>query len=74
MPNASEVVSARLRARRSELGLSAPELAERLGVTRQTIYRWESGEDIPHPDRQVEVADALDAPWAELFSPVEGVA
>jgi transcriptional regulator with XRE-family HTH domain len=51
--------------------MSAPDLAERLGVTRQTIYRWERGEDIPHPDRQAEVAEILGVPWAELFSPLE---
>lgn len=37
----SDVVR-RLRAIRAELGLSPPEMAERLGVSRTTYYNWEA--------------------------------
>lgn len=33
----------RIKRRRKELGLSADDLAERLGVSRSTVYRYESG-------------------------------
>lgn len=49
-----------LRTRREELGLGQAELAERVGVTQQTISRWENGEVIPPPKRLAKVARALD--------------
>lgn len=33
----------RIRARRKELGISADVLAEKVGVSRSTIFRWENG-------------------------------
>ena len=32
---------------RKKLGISQEKLAENLGVSRQTIYKWESGKSIP---------------------------
>ncbi len=49
-----------LRARREELGLGQAQLAERVGVTQQTISRWENGEVVPPPKRLAKVAKALD--------------
>lgn len=49
-----------LRTRREELGLGQAELAERVGVTQQTISRWENGEVVPPPKRLAKVALALD--------------
>jgi transcriptional regulator with XRE-family HTH domain len=49
-----------LRARREELGLGQAQLAERVGVTQQTISRWENGEVVPPPKRLARVAKALD--------------
>lgn len=46
------------RAKREELGVSPGELAERLGVTRQTIYQWQ-GTHTPPPERRAEIAEAL---------------
>lgn len=34
---------------RRELRLTQDELAERLGVTRRTVIRWEAGVSMPHP-------------------------
>jgi transcriptional regulator with XRE-family HTH domain len=39
----SIVMGQRIHAKREENGLSREELAERLGVSRQTIYQWEAG-------------------------------
>lgn len=71
MPSTAQAIAARLRNRRIELGISVFDYAKALGVTFQTVYRWESGAHIPHADRQIEVADLLKAPWAELFNPAE---
>ena len=49
-----------LRVRREELGLGQAELAQRVGVTQQTISRWENGEVVPPPKRLAKVALALD--------------
>jgi transcriptional regulator with XRE-family HTH domain len=46
--------------RREELGLSQGELAERVGVSQQTISRWESGLAIPQPERVLALAEVLD--------------
>ncbi len=48
-----------LRTRREELGLGQAELADRVGVTQQTISRWENGEVVPPPKRLAKVAQAL---------------
>lgn len=39
----SIVMGQRIHAKREEYGLSREELAEMLGVSRQTIYQWEAG-------------------------------
>jgi transcriptional regulator with XRE-family HTH domain len=39
----SIVMGQRIHAKREEYGLSREDLAERLGVSRQTIYQWEAG-------------------------------
>ena len=43
----ARAIGKRLRALRTERGLSARELAEEIGVSFPTIYRWESGDRIP---------------------------
>jgi transcriptional regulator with XRE-family HTH domain len=50
----------RLKTRRNELGLTLENLAQRVGVSRQTIQRYESGviENIP-PDKIETLAKAL---------------
>jgi transcriptional regulator with XRE-family HTH domain len=47
-------------AQRLELGLSQTELAKRMGVSQQTVSRWEGGEAIPDFERVVALADVLD--------------
>lgn len=47
-------------------GVSALELAQSVGVDRQTVYRWVLGHNKPGPVQLHAVADALDAP-GDLF-------
>lgn len=58
----------RMKARRKELGLSAETIAERLGVSPATIYRYENGyiEKLP-VDRLVPIAEALSTTPAYLM-------
>lgn len=49
-----------LRARREELGLGQDEVAQRLGVTQQTVSRWEHGAATPRPVRLLALAGVLD--------------
>lgn len=57
-----------LRTRREEKGLGQGALAEKIGVTQQTISRWESGEIIPPPKRLAKLADALDLDVRRMLS------
>lgn len=49
--------SENLVALRKQRGYSQEELANRLGVSRQAVSKWESGQSVPDLDRVVEIAD-----------------
>ncbi|HVL52488.1 MAG TPA: helix-turn-helix transcriptional regulator [Actinomycetota bacterium] len=57
-----------VRARREELGLGQGALAERVGVTQQTISRWENGEVVPPPKRLAKLAAALGLDTRKLLA------
>lgn len=57
-----------IRAQRRRHGMSVSELANRVGVSRPTVYDWESGKAAPHPERHVAIAAALDIHPQLLFS------
>lgn len=57
-----------LRTRREELGLGQGALAQRVGVTQQTISRWDSGEIVPPPKRLGRLAEALDLDVRRMLS------
>lgn len=37
-------------------GLSQEQLAERLGISRQSVSKWEAGDSVPEPERLVEMS------------------
>ena len=43
----------RIAQKRKELGLSQEALGDRLGVTRQSIYKWESDSALPEIEKLV---------------------
>lgn len=49
----------RLRETRKRAGLTQKMLAERLGVSRQTISKWEYGLAVPDADQLIQLADTL---------------
>jgi HTH-type transcriptional regulator, cell division transcriptional repressor len=49
-----------LKVRREELGLGQEHVADRLGVSQQTVSRWEKGLALPRPARVVTLAGLLD--------------
>lgn len=54
-----QLVSERILARRNELDMSQPELAERVGVTFQQVQKYENGKNRISAGRLYEVAKAL---------------
>ena len=51
---------------RKARGLSQEELAARLGVSRQAVSKWETGEAAPDLSKLLALADALDLPLDTL--------
>ena len=52
---------------RVDRGLSQEQFAELAGVTRQTAYRWESGESLPSMKNISVICDVLEVSRQELF-------
>ena len=53
-------VGAQIRKYRSNMGISQEQLAEKLGVTRQAVSRWESDAAYPETDKIVRMAQILE--------------
>ena len=56
-----------LKERRTELGLTQAELAERVGVTRKTVNTVENGVFTPSALLAIKLAEALSVPVEQLF-------
>lgn len=56
----------RLARRRASLGYTQEQLAERLGVDRTTVVRWERGDTSPQPGQRPGLAEALAVSLADL--------
>jgi putative transcriptional regulator len=63
----AEQLGNRIKDRRSDLGLTQAELADRVGVTRKTVNTVENGVFIPSALLALKLAEALELPVAELF-------
>jgi putative transcriptional regulator len=66
-----ERLANRLKERRSELGLTQAELAERVGVTRKTVNTVENGVFTPSTILALKLAEALDRTVEQLFQLIE---
>ena len=54
------MIGMNIQSRRKMCGLTQEQLAECLGVSRQTVAKWESGETTPDLSNGAALADALD--------------
>ena len=54
-----EILRRRLRRRRTHLGLTRPELAERAGVPINSLIKWENGTAMPSFRAVAQIAPAL---------------
>ena len=61
-------IGAFLREMRKEKALTQEQLAERLGVSRRTVSRWETGSNMPDLDLLVEMADLYQVELRELLN------
>lgn len=61
------LVSERILARRNELDMSQPELAERVGVTFQQVQKYEKGTNRIGASRLQAISKLLDAPPSYFF-------
>jgi len=62
-----ERLANRLKDRRTELGLTQAELAERVGVTRKTVNTVENSVFTPSATLAIKLAQALDLSVEQLF-------
>ena len=53
---------------RKMAGLTQEELAEKIGVSRQSLSKWEKGESIPDLENAASIAQALGASLDELVN------
>ncbi len=54
------MIGANIQSRRKMIGLTQEQVAERLGVSRQTVTKWETGESTPDLANAGALAEALD--------------
>ncbi len=66
MPS-NDKLAAFITSRRKELGLTAPQLAEKVGVTKSNVSVWESGRFLPKLEVLERLARALDVDYEELL-------
>ena len=58
--------SEKIQEARKRRGLTQEELAEQIGVSRQALAKWESGETLPDIERAAALSRILGIPLAEL--------
>jgi transcriptional regulator with XRE-family HTH domain len=67
----SEALGVRLNRLRREAGLTLADVAERLGVSKPTVWAWEKGKARPLPERMGAIAEALGAEAEDLAGAVD---
>lgn len=63
----TETLGERIRATRQAAGLSQEKLAERLGLTRQAVTKWETGQSAPSTENLLHLAEVLGVPVTDLL-------
>jgi len=65
-------VGMRVRERRTELGISQPELAAALGIAYQQLYKYEQAKNRISASRLYELSEVLDVPVTFFFEGIAG--
>ena len=63
----TQTLGERIRAARQAAGLSQEKLAERLGLTRQAVTKWETGHSAPSTENLLHLAEVLGVPVTALL-------
>ena len=66
-------VGQRIAQKRKELGLSQEALGEQLGVSRQAIYKWESGTTLPEIEKLIALSRIFSVPVGWLLGVEEDI-
>ena len=66
------MISRNLQIFRKQMNLTQEALAERIGVARQTIVKWETGESRPDLELAGRLAEALEVSLDDLVNVPEG--
>lgn len=62
----NELIAGNIRAQRARANITQAELAERIGVSRETVISWEKGETSVSLPKAVDVANALNCTVSAL--------
>jgi len=62
-----ESVKISLAAARVNAGLTQSDVAEKLGVTKQTILDWEKGRSEPKVSQAIEMSELFNMPLSAIF-------
>lgn len=57
-----DVMMNRLKLMRSRMGLTQEDVAEKVGVSRQAVAKWEKGETLPDIESCIKLADLFEVP------------
>lgn len=63
----NEEFGEKLKALREKEGMSQTELAERLNVSRQAVYKWESNKGYPDIENLIQISDIFNVTIDELI-------
>ena len=66
------MIGQNIQAFRKQMGMTQEALAEKVGVARQTVVKWESGESTPDLEAAGRLADALSVSLDNLINAAEG--
>jgi DNA-binding XRE family transcriptional regulator/predicted GIY-YIG superfamily endonuclease len=62
------VQGTRIKAHREAANIRQGELADSLGVSKQSIHQWETGRTTPRREYQIALAAALSFDWLDVFN------
>lgn len=62
-----DVLGKRIRSARLRAGLAVEDVAEAIGVARETVTNWENGHNVPVTEHWTPLARLLGVDQAELF-------